>query len=65
MTPFHTPPTAPEPIIYIRPGELAERLGVSRETVRRMARDGRIPFIRIGSSLRFNVDAVLQHLGAK
>jgi excisionase family DNA binding protein len=65
MTPFHTPQAAPEPIIYVRPGELAERLGISRETVRRMAREGRIPFIRIGTAVRFNVDEVLRHLGAK
>lgn len=65
MTPFHVPQAAPEPLVYVRPGELAERLGVSRETVRRMAREGRIPFIRIGCSVRFNVEQVLQHLGVK
>ena len=45
--------------------DLANILGVCRETVRRMARDGRIPSVRVGKSVRFDLDAVRRHLGAK
>lgn len=42
--------------------ELAEKLGVCRETVRRMARDKRIPSVKVGKSVRFKLDEVLSHL---
>jgi len=42
---------APEKLMNIR--EAAEALAVHPETLRRMARAGRIPFVRIGSRLKF------------
>lgn len=51
------------PLINAR--DLAGVLGVCRETVRRMARDGRIPFVRVGKSVRFDLEAVRRHLGVK
>ncbi len=50
---------------FLNAADLAGILGVCRETVRRMARDGRIPSVRVGKSVRFDLDAVRQHLGAK
>jgi excisionase family DNA binding protein len=42
---------APEKLMNIR--EAAEALAVHPETLRRMTRAGRIPFIRVGSRLKF------------
>lgn len=55
-------PLQPEPVVYLKPGELASRLGVSRETIRRMARSGRIPCLRVGKSVRFSLSDVLARL---
>lgn len=41
--------------------ELAQRLGVEPETVRRWARDGLIPVCRIGmKTLRFDLEQVIE-----
>jgi excisionase family DNA binding protein len=42
--------------------ELARRLGVHLRTVDRMAADGRIPYYRCRTAVRFDVDAVLAAL---
>ena len=39
--------------------ELAHELNVSRATVYRLAREGQIPSVRIGNSIRFELDAVI------
>jgi len=39
--------------------ELARELNVSRATVYRLAREGQIPSVRIGNSIRFELDAVI------
>jgi excisionase family DNA binding protein len=47
----------------LTPAELAERLHVSPDTLRRWARRGRIPVIRASTKvLRFDLDAVLAAL---
>jgi excisionase family DNA binding protein len=44
----------------LTPAELAERLKVSEETVKRKARAGQIPALHLGSQvLRFDYDEVL------
>jgi excisionase family DNA binding protein len=39
--------------------ELAEHLGVGRNTIRRHVEAGRIPFIRVGRQYRFRVSEVV------
>ena len=41
---------------------VAERLGTSRDHVRRMARSGRIPHFRIGGFIRFDPDEITEWL---
>ena len=42
-------------------GELAVLLGVTTETIRHWARDGRIPCLRVGQkTIRFDRDSVLE-----
>lgn len=43
--------------------ELAEALGVSLSTVRRLTRDGQIPVIRVRSMVRYDISAVVEALG--
>jgi excisionase family DNA binding protein len=43
--------------------ELARRLDVGQEKVRELARDGRIPFLRVGKTMRFEWAAVRAALG--
>ncbi len=38
----------------LTPGDMAEMLGLARKTVIVMARDGRIPSVRIGRFVRFD-----------
>lgn len=44
---------------------VAKALGLPLATVKRMARDGEIPSVRIGGRLRFNLEAVGQVLSDK
>ncbi len=37
----------------LRPTEAAERLGLKDPTIRKYAAQGRVPFVRVGRSLRF------------
>ena len=39
-------------------GDVADELQCSKDTVRRYARDGKIEFLRIGSRLRFEPEAI-------
>ena len=48
----------------ITTSELAERLGVTSDTIRKWTREGRIPCLRVGrKTLRFDLAAVLDALG--
>jgi excisionase family DNA binding protein len=48
----------------ITTSDLARRLGVTSDTIRKWARDGRIPCLRVGQkTLRFDPKAVLNALG--
>lgn len=48
----------------LRARELAQKLQVNTETVRRWTRDGIIPHVRIGASKRYNLSKVLSALEA-
>jgi len=37
---------------FVSPQEAAEQLGVCRETIYRLCASGRLPYLRVGSSLR-------------
>ncbi|MCH8269997.1 MAG: helix-turn-helix domain-containing protein [Planctomycetes bacterium] len=51
--------TLTDPRRLLTPAELSERFGLKENTIRRWARDGRIPCVRLGSrTLRFDPDAV-------
>jgi excisionase family DNA binding protein len=41
--------------------ETAQLLNVSRSTVRRLARNGRLPSVLVGSQLRFHRETLLEH----
>jgi len=45
--------------------QLADALAISLSTVRRMTRDGQIPFIRVRSLLRYDLLHVLDCLGVR
>lgn len=49
---------------YASLAELAELLDISASTLSRMVRDGRIPYLRIGKLLRFDVEEVIEHFRA-
>lgn len=52
-----------EPVRLITTRELARRLGVTSNTIRKWTREGRIPCLRIGQkTLRFNAAAVIKVL---
>ena len=46
----------------VTPKELADELKISRDTVYKLAREGKIPAERIGSNIRFNVADVKEAL---
>ncbi len=50
--------TPPDEVLDVKGA--AELLKCSRETVYRMARDGSIPFFRVGRNLRFRRRALLE-----
>ena len=43
--------------------ELCEFLSITPQTVIRWKKKGKIPFFRIGTAIRFNLDEVLKSLG--
>jgi excisionase family DNA binding protein len=45
--------------------ELATRLGVSKSHVFELAAKGRLPHVRVGRSIRFDVDKVMEALGGR
>jgi excisionase family DNA binding protein len=49
--------------MLLKPKEVAELLRVSVMTVRRMARDGRLPAIWVGKTARFEEAAIRKKLG--
>ncbi len=51
---------------YVDAGAIAKLIGVKQTTVRRWAREGRIPYLRpTGRVLRFDPDAVEQALAER
>ena len=51
------------PLLTIR--DLAEYLGVSEKTVRRLQAAGRIPFVRVGRGIRFDPGDVFRWISAR
>ena len=43
----------------LKASELAKQLRLNPETIRRWTRDGKIPFIAVGVTRRYDLDAVL------
>lgn len=54
--PHNEPPARGE---WVGIAELADILGVGRNTIRRHVEQGRIPFIRVGRQYRFRVSEVV------
>jgi excisionase family DNA binding protein len=51
-----SPPTSPAPLL--KAAQVAERLNISVRSVRRMIKDGRLPIVRIGRSVRIRPEAL-------
>ena len=51
-----------EPGRYVTAAEVAKVLGVSAATIFRLARRGKIPHLKVGRAVRFNVHEVQQAL---
>lgn len=51
-----TTPDPPSPLWDTR--QLAEHLGMSPRYIQQLVKEGRIPFIRLGRSLRFRQDEI-------
>jgi len=51
-----TPRASREPLLTAT--AVAERLNISLRSVRRMIADGRLPFVRIGRSVRVRLEAL-------
>lgn len=49
------------PVVYTAK-EVAERLAVSEDTIRRKANRGEIRSFRVGSAIRFTEDAVIDYI---
>jgi excisionase family DNA binding protein len=47
----------------MKPKELAEFLRLTRETVCKLAAEGKLPGFKIGRSWRFDLDEVLKQIG--
>jgi len=47
----------------MKPKELAEFLRLTRETVCKLAAEGKLPGFKIGRSWRFDLDEVLKRIG--
>jgi excisionase family DNA binding protein len=45
--------------------QLMVKLGVTRPTLSKWRKDGRIPFIQVGAVVRYDLDAVLEALSKK
>lgn len=42
--------------LFLTDGEAAVKLGISRQLIRRLAREGRIPHFKLGRQIRFDAD---------
>ena len=51
--------------VFVDKRNLAKRLAVSRSLIDRLVMERKIPFIKIGRSIRFDVAAVLEALRKK
>jgi excisionase family DNA binding protein len=51
------PPSSP-PAPLLTAAEVAERLNISVRSVRRLIKDGRLPIVRIGGSVRIRPEAL-------
>lgn len=54
---------AGEPKEWLTTADLARALTLHPETIQDLARQGKIPSIRVGKQYRFNLDAVVAVLG--
>lgn len=59
---LNPPPDEPDPI-YFSVSQAAQRLGVSKKTLRRRISDGTIPAVRVGRLIRIKSDD-LRNVGA-
>ncbi len=57
-----TPPLSELPDRMLSPGEVAERLGISHQTVRKMIQRGELPAYKIARRVRVPEDAVVAAL---
>jgi excisionase family DNA binding protein len=57
---LHPEPEAPR--LALRPREAAKALGVSERTLWTWTKEGRVPCVRLGSSVRYPVDALKRWL---
>ena len=44
--------------------EVADLLGVNKETIYRLARSDAIPYFKVGSNLRFKEDSIIKWINA-
>jgi excisionase family DNA binding protein len=54
-----------EPVIMLAPAEVAARLRVCIETVRRLTRAGVLPHVRIGRVIRYSESAITEWINKK
>lgn len=48
--------------MLLTPKQLADRLGVCPQTVRRLTREGEIPTIKVGGSYRYDYESVIKKM---
>ena len=54
--------TAEKTAKHVKPSQMADILGVKTRTVLNYAYSGQIPYMRIGKSIFFNPDEVIEHV---
>lgn len=54
-----------KPKIILDTDELMQKLGITRPTLSKWRKEGRIPFIQVGSVVRYDLDKVLEALESK
>ncbi|SOT39824.1 helix-turn-helix transcriptional regulator [Burkholderia cenocepacia] len=64
-TPLQSSPAAPAPVKLYRVAEVMQRLSVSRSTVYRLVRDGKLTLVKIGERssgiTSTSLDALMSH----